>query len=604
MAFVTGGLVLASCTGPPEPPPPQPQPGHGGTFRTAVEDFAFTGAFDPTGEHAPLAFALYSQLLLRTLVTYRHVSGDRGTELVPDLATSVPEPSPDGLTYAFRLKRDLRWARPVDRPIVSSDIEYAFRRIDTAPLLAQYGGYYDGLIVGMNGPQKEMPADIEGIDTPDDRTIVFRLSHPAGDFLHRLALPAAAPIPEEAARCFTRAGDYGRNLVSSGPYMIDGSNDVDISTCGAIRPLSGFDPVDHLTLVRNPSYSPESDEESGRMSYVEGFDIEIETNTDEILRRIVDGTYHASLSYIWRHLLEPPKEIEGLAPLLHELPSDRLVYLAMNLLVPPFDDVHVRRAVNLVLSRRQLTEEYNTEGWAEVATHVFPWYPAPRGLHPDPQLEEARAEMAESRYDTDRDGTCDADPCSDVYFSQRSSPPDVNLMTNIIQAFASLGIELVPRELTGGTGYTAMQTVKNLVPVGIAYARSDYLDPTPLATMLHSRGIACEGQVNFSEVGMTHAQATECDVVEQYEKVGGVPSLDADIEACERLSGTERTGCWMALERTVMEDLAPWAPILSPIDVVAVSRHVEWFGFDRFSHTIALCHVALLTEVPHDHPDL
>src|SRR6478735_5114722 len=50
----------------------------GGVYRTAIEDFGFTGAFDPTGEYLGTAFGLYSQLLLRNLVTYKHILGAPG----------------------------------------------------------------------------------------------------------------------------------------------------------------------------------------------------------------------------------------------------------------------------------------------------------------------------------------------------------------------------------------------------------------------------------------------------------------------------------------------------------------------------------------------
>src|SRR5439155_13654113 len=110
-----------------------------GPVRTAIEDFAFNGAFDPTGESTRLGMALFSQLLLRSLVTYRHVEGTRGLVPVADLATDTGRVSPDGLMYVFRLKEGARFGPPVSRPVTSADVEFSFRRIDTASLAAQYG---------------------------------------------------------------------------------------------------------------------------------------------------------------------------------------------------------------------------------------------------------------------------------------------------------------------------------------------------------------------------------------------------------------------------------------------------------------------------------
>lgn len=228
----------------------------GGTYRTAIEAFGFTGGFDPTGEYLGSAWGLYSQLLTRNLVTYKHILGTPGDVIVPDLATDTGTVSSDGLTYTFTLKDGVKFGPPLDRAITSEDVAYAFQHINTKSLVAQYGFYYDGVIDGMDGSAKSPDQTISGIETPDPKTITFHLTQPTGDFLYRLAMPATAPMPKEVAGCFTKAGDYGRNVVSSGPYMILGSDQVDASSCDTIQPVAGFDPTKFMKIVRNPDYDP------------------------------------------------------------------------------------------------------------------------------------------------------------------------------------------------------------------------------------------------------------------------------------------------------------------------------------------------------------
>ncbi|HEY7281051.1 MAG TPA: hypothetical protein VID47_05585, partial [Actinomycetota bacterium] len=91
----------------------------GGTYRTAIEDFGFTGAFDPTGEYLGAAWGLYSDMLLRTLMTYNHVEGTAGDALVPDIAASNPDVSADGLTYTFHLKTGVKFGPPINRDVTS-----------------------------------------------------------------------------------------------------------------------------------------------------------------------------------------------------------------------------------------------------------------------------------------------------------------------------------------------------------------------------------------------------------------------------------------------------------------------------------------------------
>ena len=101
----------------------------GGVLRTATTDFGFTNGFDPTGEYLGSAFTMYGALL-RTLVTYKHVAGPPGNELHPDLATEVPQPTDNGLTYTYKLKPNVKFAPPLDRAVTSKDIAYAMASPD------------------------------------------------------------------------------------------------------------------------------------------------------------------------------------------------------------------------------------------------------------------------------------------------------------------------------------------------------------------------------------------------------------------------------------------------------------------------------------------
>ena len=88
----------------------------------------------------------------------------------------------------------------------------------------QYSFYYT-VIKGWQDVADGKATTVSGITTPDDKTIVFHLTKPTGDFNLRMSMPATAPIPKEVGDCFEgKPGDYGRNVISSGPYMIKGSD--------------------------------------------------------------------------------------------------------------------------------------------------------------------------------------------------------------------------------------------------------------------------------------------------------------------------------------------------------------------------------------------
>ena len=142
--------------------------------------------------------------------------------------------------------------------------------------MAQYGFYYTASSRAWTEAPSRPTETISGIETPDDKTIIFHLTQPTGDFLYRLAMPAAAPMPEEVGKCFTKAGEYGRNVVSSGPYMIEGSDKVDITSCDTIKPVAGFDPTQVHEVRPQPRLRPGHGQPDVRSNYVDGVEIAIE----------------------------------------------------------------------------------------------------------------------------------------------------------------------------------------------------------------------------------------------------------------------------------------------------------------------------------------
>jgi len=54
------------------------QPVRGGTIREESPEFGWTDAFDPTGEYLGTAWGMMDQLLIRGLMTYKHVDAAQG----------------------------------------------------------------------------------------------------------------------------------------------------------------------------------------------------------------------------------------------------------------------------------------------------------------------------------------------------------------------------------------------------------------------------------------------------------------------------------------------------------------------------------------------
>ena len=148
------------------------------------------------------------------------------------------------------------------------------------------------------------------------------------------------------AKCYTQAGEYGRFVISTGPYMYEGADKLDISSCASQKPISGYAPGRSWTMVRNPNYDPATDDPSIRESFPDRFEITVDTNLDDIFAKIERGEIAFEIPPSRRPSCASTTDIRSR---LRVNSGDRIWFAYMNVTTPPFDDVHVRKAMNLVM---------------------------------------------------------------------------------------------------------------------------------------------------------------------------------------------------------------------------------------------------------------
>jgi peptide/nickel transport system substrate-binding protein len=570
----------------------------GGIYRVAATSFEFTDAFDPTREYLGDAQGIESNMLIRTLAGYKHLPGAAGNEVIPDLATSLPKPTNGGKTWTFKLRSGVKFGPPVNREITSKDVAYAFERMASEPIGAQYAFYYEGTIEGFKvGPGAPKP--ISGIQTPDDQTIVFNLTQPTGDFLNRVAMPATGPIPEEVAKCFTKAGDYGRYVISSGPYMIAGSDKLDMSSCASMKPLSGFDPTRDLKLVRNPNYDQSTD--AYRLNLIDGLDYSIDTNEKDIFNKIeagnLDGEVGSSLpNDVLRHYVTS----STLKDHVEAFSGDRTWFITLNLTQPPFDDIHVRKAMNLVLDKAGIQRAWGGPNRGAISTHIVPDamfggdlndYDPYKTAGSSGDVAAAKAEMKQSKYDSNKDGVCDASACKGLLNITRNVSPWTDMVPIEEQSFAKIGVMIQTRELKDH--YPVIQTTKRNIPIasGAGWGK-DYADPSTFMVLFDSASITPEGNVNYSLVGLKPDMVAKLGVKGT---TTGIPSVDSDIAKCTKLLGAERKTCWEDLDKKLMEQVIPWVPYLDAVNVDITGPAVTKYVYDQFTGTAAYSRLAVDT---------
>jgi peptide/nickel transport system substrate-binding protein len=576
-------------------------PEKGGIYRVGWEQsFGFTNNFDPTGEYLGNAWGLYVNLLLRPLIGYKHQPGAAGNELIGDLATDVPQPTDNGLTYTYKLRDGIKFGPPVNRAVTSKDVAYAMNRLANPKDGGQYAFYYT-VIKGWDAVANGKAKTVSGITTPDDKTIVFHLTAKTGDFNLRMSMPATAPIPPEVGACFEgKPGDYGRDLISSGPYMIKGSAGT-FSSCSALKPFSGYDGANgnHIILVRNPNYDQSTDDY--RKNYPDEFHYVIDSNADDIYAKVAAGQLEDEQSSpqpktIRQYVTDPNLK----ARLLPNV-GDRTWYLTMNLTQPPFDDIHVRKAMNYIMDKQSLRKAWGGPVVGSIATHIAPPVMYNNGLAEyDPyaspnesgDLAKAAAEMKQSKYDPGKTGKCTAAACKNVLMIGDTRALD-NRMIPVVQASAGkIGITFTVRQINGA--YTTIQTTNKNIPFSERPGwGKDYADPyTFFGELFDSRAMIPEGNTNYSLVGITPQLNTEKKLGVKG-NLANIPSVNADIDVCIAKIGEDRTTCWENLDKKLMTDVVPWVPYLWSNNVTIVGPKVTHWNYDQFSDGTAYSQVSV-----------
>ena len=113
-------------------------------------------------------------------------------QIVPDAAQGMPEISPDGLTYTFHLRKDVKFSN--GDQVTAKDWVWTFTR--TLRLAQAYASNLEA-IKGALDVEDGKATTITGLSAPDDYTLKAQLEQPAGYWLSQLAMPTAALVLDQ-----------------------------------------------------------------------------------------------------------------------------------------------------------------------------------------------------------------------------------------------------------------------------------------------------------------------------------------------------------------------------------------------------------------------
>ncbi|HEX4105548.1 MAG TPA: peptide ABC transporter substrate-binding protein [Rhizomicrobium sp.] len=328
-AAIAGGLVLKGQGKGASHARPEP-----GTFYfgNAAEPFTL----DPTLSDASWEFYIIGDLMMGL------TTEDVMARPIPGMAERW-ETSPDGLTWTFHL-RDAVWSDGV--PLTAGDFVFAWRRLLDPKTAASYA-YFPYIIKNAEKINAgHLPGTALGVTTPDPRTLVMQLEHPAPYLAQMLMHSSMMPVPRHVVE------KHGHDWARPGTYVCN----------GAFMPTEWI-PNDHVAAVKNPRFF---DADNVKLKKIIWYPVD---DYSAGLKRLRAGELDATdrlenneYGWIKKHMPE----------LIDPVPQLIIDMIQVNLTKKPFDDIRVRRAINLAINREAITDKIVPVGYLPAYNLVPP----------------------------------------------------------------------------------------------------------------------------------------------------------------------------------------------------------------------------------------
>ncbi|MEU4210766.1 ABC transporter substrate-binding protein [Streptomyces sp. NPDC026206] len=322
----------------------------------------------------------FARYYTRTLVTPKAAPGPESSTVVPDMATDTGKLSDDKKTYTFTLRDGLTWED--GQPVTAQQIKYGIERTWAQDKISGGPTWLMQVLdpdKEYKGPYKDESKDklgLKAIETPDEKTIIFKLPKPNGDFLQMLAIPAAGPVRPDK----DTAEKYGQKPFSNGPYK-----------------WVSYEPNKGLQLTRNDKWNRDSD--PVRKALPDKISVKLTTNADDMDNRLIAGDYDVDINATGMGSAGRQKALQSAKANVDNPQTGFIRYAAFPKSVAPFDNEHCRKAVIYAADHTSLqTARGGPEAGGDIGTSMLP--PAVKGYDPgyDPfQLKQGKPDEAKAK---------------------------------------------------------------------------------------------------------------------------------------------------------------------------------------------------------------
>ncbi|NJN17896.1 MAG: ABC transporter substrate-binding protein [Oscillochloris sp.] len=449
----------------------------------------------------------------------------------PYLAKSW-EIAPDGLTISFTLRDDVTFHDGT--PLNADAVVFTFNRFKEAKSSAGSG-----------------LATMTGVEALDAYTVRFSFSAPSATFFSTLATPYAGIISPTAAAAAGEA--FGQQPVGSGPFK-----------------FKEWQQGTAVVLERNPDYhwSPGEISNPGA-PYIDNVIFKIIPDASTQLAALqadeVDLIFVNAPSHIAR--LKEESSIQ-----MVEAHLNSLIYLGFNLAHAPLDDVTVRQALAHAVNKDEIIQAalggVGEAAFAPMASSLPGFDPSLKAFELGFNPAQASEMLAEAGFVAGDDGTLSKDgrPLNLKLLTYARAPnEDVAIL--IQSQLKAIGVNVEIQQFDTPTAAKAATAGE----FDLLLWRYDRNDSDVLNVNLHSSLIGSSNRFSYSN-----------------------PQVDQLLDrAASEMDDAARAQYYIEAQKLILAD-APWQPLYSPVDVLAVSKRVQ--GFQLASMARVLLNEAQLTE--------
>lgn len=147
------------------------------------------------------------------------------SELVPELAASMPELSDDGKTVTFKLKEGLKFSDGSD--LTAEDVRFTFEVTADPSYSGRFGTTAQNIVGWKEFHDKGSTIEhMEGIETPDDHTIIFKLNEARNDAVADLGTTYGIISYDQFKDSYSKGNtkaieEATTTTIGSGPYKLN-----------------------------------------------------------------------------------------------------------------------------------------------------------------------------------------------------------------------------------------------------------------------------------------------------------------------------------------------------------------------------------------------